>query len=198
MLNERKDEILDKAVQLFLKKGYEKTTLRDIGKSVGIQAPGLYHYFKGKKAILYQIEHDGWQRFKEMVVDPVEKVSDPEEKIRLYICNMIRFQLALGERNLMVDNSVAVKGVKGRKGRDRKVFDLLRDTICEMATARGLKNSVNPTLAAFTLYSMVSHVHGWYKPNGELSVEELIEEITRLFFFGFNGGKSMSQLNEIV
>jgi hypothetical protein len=46
---DRKHELQQKAIQLFVKKGHEKTTLRDLGKAVDIKGPGVYHYFKSKK-----------------------------------------------------------------------------------------------------------------------------------------------------
>lgn len=50
---ERKQEIMDIAMQVFSEKGYEQTTMRDIAKAVGI-VPGLcYRYFESKQ-ILFQ------------------------------------------------------------------------------------------------------------------------------------------------
>jgi TetR/AcrR family transcriptional regulator, cholesterol catabolism regulator len=184
MPKDRREEILEKSVQLFLKKGYDKATLRDIGKAVGIQAPGVYYYFKSKKDILNQIHQGSWKRFREMVLDPAKAGADPEEKIRLYVCNMIKFQLAMAEKNVMFDNSASVKRIRGRRAQEREVFDFLRNTLGELAAAKGLHN-VSPTIGAFSLYAIVTHVHGWYKPNGRLTVDELGEELTRLFLFGF-------------
>ena len=48
----RRDEILWAAKDLFLKEGYEATTIRRIAEVVGVSAPALYLYFKDKEAIL--------------------------------------------------------------------------------------------------------------------------------------------------
>ena len=181
----RKEEIIEKAVQLFLKKGYDRATLRDLGKAVGIEAPGVYYYFKSKKDLLNQIDQNSWKRFQEMVLDQAKAAADPEERIRLYVNNMIKYQLVMAEKNVMIDNSVSAKAIRGRKGRDREVFEFLRGTLGELAARRGIENSVNPTLGAFSLFAMVSHIHHWYKPNGKLTIENLSKEIVHLFLFGF-------------
>ncbi len=48
----RKDEILDTAERFFLSQGYEKTTINDILKSIGIAKGTFYHYFKSKEEVM--------------------------------------------------------------------------------------------------------------------------------------------------
>jgi AcrR family transcriptional regulator len=48
----RRDEILVAAKELFLRDGYEATTIRRIADVVGVSAPALYLYFKDKDAIM--------------------------------------------------------------------------------------------------------------------------------------------------
>ena len=48
----RRDEILIAANELFIREGYEATTIRRIADVVGVSAPALYLYFKDKEAIM--------------------------------------------------------------------------------------------------------------------------------------------------
>ncbi|MDF9824880.1 AcrR family transcriptional regulator [Breznakia sp. PF5-3] len=50
--DERKNEILDTAEKLFITKGYEKTTINDILKAIGIAKGTFYHYFISKEEVL--------------------------------------------------------------------------------------------------------------------------------------------------
>ena len=50
--------ILDTAVELFLKKGYENTSIQDIVDQLGGLSKGaIYHHFKSKEAILIEVYH---------------------------------------------------------------------------------------------------------------------------------------------
>lgn len=49
---ERRNEILDTAKKLFRTKGYEKCTVNDILKEVGIAKGTFYYYFKSKQEVL--------------------------------------------------------------------------------------------------------------------------------------------------
>jgi len=198
MPNDMKEKILKQAVQLFIVKGYENTSMREIARKVGIQAPGIYHYFKSKQDILYWLDNDSWQIFQEMVLNKIKILNDPEEKIKLYITEMIRFQIAMEEKNLMTDDSISTRKVKRRKEHDKEVFYFLRDTLGEFVAAKGLKNNINLTLATFALFAIVARVYRWYKPGGMLSLEEIIEQMIQLFLFGFYGSAGMPKVKKNI
>ena len=48
---ERKQEILDTAMRLFHEKGYEKTSITDIAKTIGVAQGLCYRYFPSKEAL---------------------------------------------------------------------------------------------------------------------------------------------------
>ncbi|HEY9596146.1 MAG TPA: TetR/AcrR family transcriptional regulator [Cyanophyceae cyanobacterium] len=52
----RRQQIIDGALQVFAKKGFEKATNKDIAVASQIGSPGLiYHYFKDKKDLFRQV-----------------------------------------------------------------------------------------------------------------------------------------------
>jgi AcrR family transcriptional regulator len=50
-----KQHIVKTALQLFLQKGYEKTSLNDIARDVGITKPAIYHHFKNKDELFHEV-----------------------------------------------------------------------------------------------------------------------------------------------
>lgn len=51
----RRRQIIDGALEVFARKGFEKATNRDIAAAAGINSPGLiYHYFRDKSDLLRQ------------------------------------------------------------------------------------------------------------------------------------------------
>lgn len=50
-MSDIKERILESAAKCFMRYGYSKTTLDDIGKNVGLKKNSLYHYFKNKEEI---------------------------------------------------------------------------------------------------------------------------------------------------
>ncbi|MDY6865606.1 MAG: TetR/AcrR family transcriptional regulator [Halobacteriota archaeon] len=53
--DERRNEIIDIAEELFLEKGYEQTAVSDIVKTVGVAQGTFYYYFKSKENVLNSV-----------------------------------------------------------------------------------------------------------------------------------------------
>ena len=62
---ERKQSIMDAALQLFADNGFENTSIDSIANHAGISKGLLYSYFKCKDDLLYQILTSGMQKFSE-------------------------------------------------------------------------------------------------------------------------------------
>src|SRR5689334_17628629 len=53
---DRRQQIIDGALEVFAEKGFEKATNKDIAEAAGIGSPGLiYHYFKDKSDLFRQV-----------------------------------------------------------------------------------------------------------------------------------------------
>jgi AcrR family transcriptional regulator len=53
--SERRAEILDIAAEIFARKGFQNTTVREIADAAGILSGSLYHHFASKEAILDEV-----------------------------------------------------------------------------------------------------------------------------------------------
>jgi AcrR family transcriptional regulator len=94
----RKQEFLDTALDLFYEKGYENTTINDIIDKVGLSKGAFYHYFNSKEEVLETIA----RQYVEKKLNIVEKVVKEEnlnalEKLNKIIADMLDFKLQYSE-----------------------------------------------------------------------------------------------------
>src|SRR5260370_22894541 len=54
----KRNQVVDKAAELFDAAGYHNTGVADIAAAAGISKPTLYHYFAGKDEILFWIHEE--------------------------------------------------------------------------------------------------------------------------------------------
>ncbi|POR00179.1 hypothetical protein AU468_09830 [Alkalispirochaeta sphaeroplastigenens] len=59
---ERKQAFLDTSLELFNKKGYERTTINDITNTMGVSKGAFYHYFSSKEDVIEQISDNYAER----------------------------------------------------------------------------------------------------------------------------------------
>jgi Transcriptional regulator len=88
---DRKNEIVKAAGACFSRYGYEKTTLDDIGKSVGLNKASLYYYYRSKESIYAEVIFNEAKAFLSGVLAEVGKASGYKEKILSYLVQRFRF-----------------------------------------------------------------------------------------------------------
>ncbi|MCC7564615.1 MAG: TetR/AcrR family transcriptional regulator [Methanobacterium sp.] len=88
----RINEITEAAIDVFLHKGYEGTTMESIAQKAGVSKGGLYHYFKSKDMILINANEKISKKVEELMETALES-SSAREGILYYIENYIRYWL---------------------------------------------------------------------------------------------------------
>ena len=89
----RRDEILRAAKALFLKEGYEATTIRRIADVVGVSAPALYLYFRDKEAIMLALCDQTFGDLIDRMVTIEKEGLAPIECLRRCAESYVRFAL---------------------------------------------------------------------------------------------------------
>jgi len=191
----KKEKILKKAAQLFLESGYRNTTTKELAKAIGIQGPGFYHYFNSKEDVLLEILEMGARKFQEYVIDYLSDASDPEEKIKRLIRNLIRVIAKFGEIPLLFDKSLLkniTKKAKGEKGvREKHAYYFMREILQRFAETRGNRETIDLNVATFSLIGMSVWTQKWYNPKGKLTIEELADQMIHLFLHGFLSNQTL-------
>jgi len=88
-----KKDIILLASKLFIEKGYDRTSLRELAKAFGLSKGGLYHYIGSKEDILHMILEftaSGENKFLDEMAEQALSLS-PTEAIRYSIERSIKF-----------------------------------------------------------------------------------------------------------
>src|SRR6476646_695084 len=87
----KKDTITQKATELFRKKGFTTTSMRDIANAIGVEAPSLYNHIKSKNAILQKVCF----RIAHLFTDNLIKIELSPELYLSKIESIIRFHISM-------------------------------------------------------------------------------------------------------
>ena len=75
LVNRRRRQIADAAVQLFIDNGFHKTTTRQIARKAGVSIGSLYEYIASKEDVLYLVCESIYFEVEKSVAKTMEKVG---------------------------------------------------------------------------------------------------------------------------
>lgn len=78
---QRKAAIRQRARDVFLRHGYRKTTIEDIGRACGLGKAALYHYFTSKEAIFAEVVGAEGEQMLARVREAVASSDDPKVQL---------------------------------------------------------------------------------------------------------------------
>ncbi|MCF8142753.1 MAG: TetR/AcrR family transcriptional regulator [Deltaproteobacteria bacterium] len=76
-------KIIDAASALYVKKGFNATSIQEISEASGVSLPVTYHYVKQKSAIMRMIMEDVLNIFRENLLRMIHGIEDPIEKLTI-------------------------------------------------------------------------------------------------------------------
>jgi AcrR family transcriptional regulator len=188
---EKKKAILDAAAGLFARVGYPNAQLKEVAKACGASKSMLYHYFPSKDDVLYALLHEHLQS----TIDAIEQIDparSPEERFRLLIEIYIQKSTQTRTRHV-----VAMNDVKYLSGAPlKKILELERRVmrLFEAALAALDPELPGKLVAPYSmmLTGMLSWIDLWYRPNGPLKQDELVERVAQLFLHGYFAAKKLA------
>ena len=78
---EVRQRLLACATELFARKGYAATSVREIVSSAGVTPPVLYYYFQSKEGIFLELMRDAWATFDAVLAEALGELGSAPEKI---------------------------------------------------------------------------------------------------------------------
>jgi TetR/AcrR family transcriptional regulator, cholesterol catabolism regulator len=185
--DQRLTEILSHATDVFDAKGYEGASMRDLSRASGMSLAGLYYYFESKEKLLYLIQRHTFTTILERLKQRLQGMSDPEERIRVFIGNHLDYFLAHQKAMKVLSHEDEV--LKNGHGAEiaaikREYVQICVQLIEEWKRSKG-RNGSSRT-AALSLFGMMNWIYTWYRPR-DGGAEELAREMGDIFLWGLSG-----------
>jgi AcrR family transcriptional regulator len=156
---ELRGKILEAAKALFIERGFEDTSIRNIAEKIEYSPTTIYLYFKDKDDIFYALHQEGFVLLNQYL-RALQNVPDAFERLKTICKAYIAFALENPEfydlmfisrspMNALTKDKDDEKWVEGNKA-----FGALTGTVTE-CIQRGYFKGMDPEVLSFTLWSMV-------------------------------------------
>lgn len=173
----KREAVLQTAAQLFLEKGYGRTSLNDLAERLNITKPALYHYFTNKEDIYVGIYRIGAGMIEEILNQIAAQLGTGLEKVEAFIYSYSSVMTVNYGRCIMRldEGELTPKAFEEIRGYKRKIDRRLRSFIQE-GIEDGSIQPCEPKLAAFSIAGALNWICMWYEPAGALSPEEIAKQ----------------------
>lgn len=181
-------KILEHATEVFCERGYEGASMRDLSRASGMSLAGMYYYFESKERLLYLIQKHTFTTIVERLRERLAGVSDPEERIRLFILNHLEYFLANQKAmKVLSHEDDALKNGFGSEiaAIKREYYRICIRLIDEFKRVGDLRFSSR--MAVLSLFGMMNWIYTWYNPRVDAGADELAGQMAEIFLRGVAG-----------
>lgn len=185
----KKEQLLPDIAELFFKRGYDKTSIRDISKALHLSKPGIYHHFTSKQEILFDIIYDFMEKTNRHLVENMDLIRSPEEKLLFIIQSHTRFFVKYpAQTKVVVYEAHSLEGEFSERFKVKQVeyIMIIKEVLQEIMKKSGTKTNLN--VVTFSLLGILNWTIQWYRPEGEVPPETLARQIWGFFLKGLKGG----------
>jgi len=170
----RQQMILHAAAELFASQGYDRTSIRDIARRVGLLPGSVYHHFPSKEDLYLGVHREGFRHVMARVRGAAAKGSDPWDSLRraceVHVSGLVEgppVERLTGHGLAMIgDDQVFAKVQKDRDAYERFFRGLV--------DALPLTPGTDRSLLRLTLLGAMNWVAIWYR-EGKRSPRQIAE-----------------------
>ena len=178
-----RSEILIAAAELFSKKGYRATTMRDIAKRLKVSKPTLYAGIGGKEAILSEIIQFWTALTEKSLQVALQTEGGPKEKLTALIYNWSRN--AVSRRAFCMvfladERELPPVIVAKYKRWSYQAFLRIRSCVTEGQDKGIFRSDLDATVTTFALVSFINAVPDWFSADGKLTIDEISQNYVAL------------------
>jgi len=199
-------DIMRSAEKLFIEKGYEKTSMRQIADQAGVTKGALYHHFDSKEALLDRMCSEHYRALSDAADSAIEGNSPYFEKIRRVLeisRNMGMSHISFVSEYLKERNDEGSVMLKDRlKKYDRAFFSSFISPLLKEARDNGECDfQVQPETLAVFLYHLdrgmneeIGRIFNRENPSADSGTEQQIIEILKTYVYTLSSILNCSQV----
>jgi AcrR family transcriptional regulator len=179
--NSRQD-VVRAAGRLFADRGYHGTSMRDLGKELGLLGSSLYSHVSSKQDLLVEVVEEGARLFEESAAKALSSGGTAADRLQALIA---------GHVDVVVDNiDVARTFLNEARVLDAdhrsKIIDArdhyeegFRSVIREGIDDGSFAEDVDVDISSIFILSILNAIERWYRPEGRLGRDALVAELSR-------------------
>lgn len=180
--------ILDAAAALFAQKGFHKATMAALAEACSVSKPLLYHYYRDKEHILFDVADSYIDRLIGIVDEVEARKLDADAHFSALVTRfMEEYEHAHHQHVVLVQDVKFLQREQAARvaEKQRKVVAAYADAISRIEPA--LKRHRLERPVTMILFGMINWTFTWMKRDGRLTFHDMAPVVTGIFLNGVRG-----------
>jgi len=189
MTRTTREDVVTAAGRLFAADGYDGTSMRDLGREVGLLGSSLYAHVAGKQELLVEVVMRGSLLFEDSAREAVDTPGTTRDQLRAFIAGHVG--VVLGHLDVA---RTFLNEARALDPEHRAQVIAARDAY--EATLRGIlavgrdngsfRAGLEPKLDGIFILSILNAIDRWYQADGVIEPERLVDELYEFVLAGLS------------
>jgi AcrR family transcriptional regulator len=173
--DERRQAIVEKAAQLYAKKGFDGASLADLARACKVSKSLIYHYFPSKEDILFEVMESHIHALVEAARGAVKSNAPAAVTLRRLTHDLMHLYAGASARHRVLLNELSRLPERQRAQIVREQRELI-DIVSALLTA--IRPNLAPEMrvpAAMLYFGMINWTHTWFDPKGPVTPDAIAD-----------------------
>lgn len=185
------------ASELFFRRGYHATTMREVAGAAGVRVGSVYNHYESKEDLLFSIAYETMEEMIDGGREAVGRAGTAREKLRAFLDFHITYTVERMFEARVADDFLHVLNPHARRSVVRLRDDyerVLREILEQGARQDGwLVDDI--ALIAFAIVTMCTDIRLWYRPDGRLALEDICDFYERFVLRALGDGGPLAGMD---
>lgn len=186
--DEKRRTILNRSAELFSEHGYDRASMNKIAESCGVSKANLYHYYKDKEGLLFDVIRFHLKELLEVVEEANHPERPPNERLRGLVAALLEaYRDADSQHNVQISSMrfLPLERQTELKNMERDLVKIFSEAIIGIAPQ--LKGTKLLKPVTMSLFGMINWHYLWFKSTGSVSRSDYADLVTQLIADGTRG-----------
>lgn len=183
--DDKRRAILNRSAELFSEHGYDRASMNKIAEACRVSKANLYHYYKDKEALLFDVIRFHLEELLEVVEAADKPDLPPKDRLRELAGALLEaYRDADSQHNVQINSMRFLPADRQAelRGMERELVATFSDAV--VGVAPQLKGTKMLKPVTMSLFGMINWHYLWFKPNGPVTRADYADLVTRLIIDG--------------
>ena len=171
----RKEQIIQKALEIMKERGFSGLTMRDLAKSLGMEAASLYNHIASKDDLLERVCFGIATQLEEGILEVNDVYFNAVERLESAVRSHVNVLTQNLDASFVFVHEWRYLSTEAKSAfiKRRNQYEKEFRKIIQLGIDEGAFEEVDPKFAVITLLSALNSLVDWYNKDGDLSPEDV-------------------------